>query len=123
MFTAPRAPITCAVHQSLVHHSLVHGFEERVLSVQAVVLAGANIHVSIRVGAVLRGESIAVPVIPGDFDDVVAQHHDVVAMQSGVFFADSVVVLDGVQRARMHALEPVPIHSMMSGVHFIQSCR
>ena len=107
---------------ALLVHSLVHGFEERVLSVQVVVLAGANIHVSIRVGAVLHGKSIAVPVISGDFDDVVAQHHDVVAIQSGVFLADSVVVLDGVKRARVHALEPVPIYSMIGGVHLFQGC-
>ncbi len=111
---------TVLQHNAFTFISLVHGFEERVLSLQFVVLPGANIHVSIRFGAVLRGKPIAVPVMPFDFDDVVAQHHDVVAMRSGVFFADSVVVLDGVQRARMHALEPVPIHSVMSGVHFIQ---
>jgi hypothetical protein len=41
----------------------------------------------------------------------------VAAVQSGIFFADSVVVGDGAKFARMHALVVVPRLNEICGVH------
>ena len=52
--------------------SLVHVLEERVLSVQVVVLSGAHVHVPRRVCAKLAREPVAVPVVSSDVGDVFA---------------------------------------------------
>jgi hypothetical protein len=97
--------------------SLVHGLEKRVLSVQVIVLPSAHVHVSRRVGTILRREPVPVPVISSNFGHVVAQHHHVVAVQSRIFFAYSIVVFNRVQIAGMHALVFVPGLNMVGGVH------
>jgi hypothetical protein len=48
--------------------------EKRILAVERVFLPGADIHVSIGVGAVLGGES-GTPIPPGYFHDVIAENH------------------------------------------------
>jgi hypothetical protein len=101
----------------LLVHLLVHGLEKRVLSVQVVVLAGAHIHVSMSVGAVLCGEPVVTPVISVDLRNIIAQNHDVVAVQSCIFFARCVVMGNGLEVAGSHALEPVPRSNVVCGVH------
>lgn len=73
--------------------------EERVFPLQAVVLAGPNIHVAVCLGAMLCRKSVAITVVSIDSGHVVAQHHDMVALLFCVFFAYSVIVLDGVKIA------------------------
>ena len=49
-------------------------------SITRVLFASANIHVSIRIGTILCRKPAGIPVITGDFCDIVAQNHHIVAI-------------------------------------------
>ena len=83
-----------------------------------VFLAGADIDVSIRIGAVLgRPSSRIMP--SSDLDDIVAKDHDMFLVETCVFFACRVVMFDGMKMRRGDALIFIPRTNVVSPVVFL----
>jgi hypothetical protein len=106
--------IVASIHPA---ESLVHVFEERVISMQVVVFSCANVHVSSRVCAILRREPVAIPVVSIDFGHIVTQNHHMVAMRSGIFLASFVVMVYGLKMTGRHTLVLMPRQTQVGAVH------